>query len=91
MNEIKETISKKNTLTPLILGILSIPGALITPILGIILAVVGLILSFKGLRHSTMAKIGLILCIIGIILSIVNGVLGAMLFHHAYEVSKITK
>ncbi|WP_297522238.1 hypothetical protein [uncultured Clostridium sp.] len=77
-------ISKKNTVVPLILGILSIPGALFA-ILGLILGIVGVALSAKGFKKSGMAKAALILSIIGIILSLASGVMGYVMIHHYQE------
>ena len=87
MNENK-SIGKKNTVVPLILGILSIPGALFA-LLGFILAIVGIVLSAKGCKYSGMAKAALILSIIGLLLSIGSAIFGSLLVHHAMEVAKL--
>lgn len=67
---LEKNLTAKNTITPLILGILSIPCALF-PILGITLGVVGILLSKSTFKEDTKAKIGFILSIIGLIISII--------------------
>lgn len=70
----------------LVLGILSIPAALL-PILGLVVGIVGLILGLtargdiqrRGLTNMSHAKWGVILCCIGLVLTVVNGVAGAMM------------
>lgn len=86
--EEKQMTTKKNTVVPLILGILSIPGAIFS-ILGLILGIVGVALSAKGFKYSTMAKVALILSVIGIILAISSGVIGYMEVMHAMKVVKL--
>lgn len=86
MNE-KQMIAKKNTVVPLILGILSIPTALFA-IIGFILGSVGVVLSAKGFKYSNMAKVVLVLSVIGIILAISSGIIGYMEFNHAMRVVK---
>jgi uncharacterized protein DUF4190 len=70
----------------LILGILSIPAALL-PILGLIVGVVGLVLGLtakgdirrRGLTNMHHAKWGVILCSIGLVLTVINAVAGAIM------------
>jgi hypothetical protein len=70
----------------LILGILSIPAALL-PILGLIVGIVGLVLGItakgdirrRGLTNMSHAKWGVILSSIGLVLTIVNAVAGAIM------------
>lgn len=86
--EEKQMISKKNTVVPLILGILSIPTALFA-IIGFILGIVGVVLSAKGFKYSNMAKVALILSVIGIILAISSGIIGYMEVTHVMRVAKL--
>ena len=70
----------------LILGILSIPAALL-PILGLVVGVVGLVLGLtakgdirrRGLTNMHHAKWGVILCCIGLALTVANAVAGAII------------
>jgi hypothetical protein len=70
----------------LILGILSIPAALL-PIVGLVVGVVGLILGLtakgdirrRGLTNMSHAKWGVILCCIGLVLTLANAVAGAII------------
>lgn len=70
----------------LILGILSIPAALL-PILGLIVSIVGLVLGItakgdirrRGLTNMSHAKWGVILSCIGLLLTIANAVAGAII------------
>jgi Domain of unknown function (DUF4190) len=70
----------------LILGILSIPAALL-PILGLVVGLVGLVLGLtakadirrRGLTNMSNAKWGVILSSIGLFLTVVNAVAGAIM------------
>lgn len=70
----------------LILGILSIPAALL-PIVGLIVGVVGLVLGItakgdirrRGLTNMSHAKWGVILSCIGLVLTVANAVAGAII------------
>lgn len=70
----------------LILGILSIPAALL-PILGFIVGIVALVLGItakgdirrRGLTNMSHAKWGVILSCIGLLLTVANAVVGAIM------------
>lgn len=77
---LEKNLTTKNTTTPLILGILSIPGAYF-PILGIILGIVGILLSKNTFKEDIKARIGFILSIIGLIIS---SIIFVIAFYHGF-------
>ena len=64
----------------LVIGILGV-FTWCLPILGVPLAIVGIVLGVMGMKSSkrTLAIIGLVLCVLSLLGGIVNGVLGAVL------------
>jgi hypothetical protein len=66
----------------LILGIISIPAAIIAGC-GLVIGIIGLVFAIRGRRsyvHHTMATIGIVLSSIGLGLAVINGIAGAMNF-----------
>jgi hypothetical protein len=70
----------------MVLGIISIPAALL-PILGLIVAVVGLVLGItakkdidrRGLTNRSHAVAGIVLSSIGLVLTVANAIAGAIM------------
>jgi len=74
-------VSKVKSLAGLVLGILSIPGAII-PLFGFPLSIIGIIFSAKGMKQSEgygLAIAGLTCSIIGLLLTTANSIWGAYL------------
>ena len=70
---------ERNAKIGLILGILSIPAAVI-PLFGVPIGVLGAVYSVKGMKESKgKSTAGLVCSIIGLIFSVANAVFGAYL------------
>lgn len=69
--------SRGKALSALILGIISIPTALL-PILGLPIGVIGLVLGIISRKSSSKGKavVGIVLSIIGLVLTIINAGIG---------------
>ncbi len=60
----------RKLISPLILGVLGIILSFSTPILGIVLGVVGIITSKKSLKYHKITKIAFILSLVAVVISI---------------------
>ncbi len=70
---------KSKAIAGLVLGILSIPSAIL-PLIGIPMGILGVVYSIKGKRQSEgMGVAGLICSIIGLIFSVLNAIWGVYL------------
>ena len=77
-----ENDKKGMALASMILGICSIPTALIIAIIGLIVGIVGLILGIvsKNSSEKGKAKTGIILSIIGMVVAVINMIVGVIIF-----------
>lgn len=75
--------NKKNTIVPLIFGIIGIILSEI-PIIGIILGVIGMILAKQNKKKERISKIAFILCLISLILSLI--IFTLVLFIRGYNI-----
>ena len=81
MSEI--STNKKNTIVPLIFGIIGIILSEI-PIIGIILGVIGMMLAKQNKKKEQISKIAFILCLISLILSLI--IFTLVLFTRGYNI-----
>ncbi len=75
----------------MVLGIISIIGACCSPIVGVALAIGGLVCSIMSKKQgpSGMATAGLVCSIIGIVIAVINAVAGAVLIANMPELQNI--
>ena len=74
-----EEKTKANAIAGLVLGILSIPSAIL-PILGLPIGILGIVFSIKGMKKSQGRAVGGLVCsIIGLLFTIINALAGAYL------------
>lgn len=66
-------LTKKNTIVPLIFGIIGIffTSILLSPIFGIVFGIIGMILAKQNKKKDKISKIAFILCLIALIIALV--------------------
>jgi hypothetical protein len=70
----------------LVCGIVGIPGALLSPIVGIALGIIALVLGTRSRTSSkkNLAIVGMVLGVIALIIAIINWILGIVFFSDLY-------